>query len=124
MQMDRMNVPKDLIAQYSDELDLGPVGLWHIVPRVMGSASGYVDTHALRIAIAALLEAGAVPVRHVAGSGYEWVQQKQYGQTCGEIVAAIMAEWEPVSNDPHSLIEHCPWFARPDPAFPKYLKKD
>lgn len=124
MRADEINIPQDLIAQYSDELDLGPIGLWHIVPRVMESANGQIATDKLQLVIAAILEAGAVPVRHVSGSGYEWVQQKQYGQTRNEVIAGILKELEPVSKDSYSLIEHCPWFARPDPSFPKYLKMD
>ena len=124
MQNEEMSAPADIIAQYSDELELGPIGLWHVVPRVTNSANGQVAVSDLRQIIMAMLEAGAVPVRHIPGSGYEWVHQKQYGSSPEEIANAIVKEWEPVPNTSQDMIEHCPWFALPDPAFPKYLKMD
>ncbi len=78
----------------------------------------------VRRAVYALLDAGAVPVKHVPGTGYEWIRQKQYGSGQDEIVAEIMRELAPVPHNSFSLIEHCPWFARPDPKFPKYVKMD
>jgi hypothetical protein len=114
----------EVIAKMPNELDNDAVGVWHIIPdgETGFGLFGKALTDFLRRAVIALLEAGAVPVKHVPGSGYEWVHQKQYGTTRDEIADAIVREWEPVPNDSYSMIEHCPWFARPDPVHPKYVK--
>lgn len=117
-------VRHDVVAEYSAELELGPIGLWHVVPRVTEQTNGIVNRAELREIILAMLSAGAVPVRHIPDSGYEWIYQQQYGTYPDDIAAAILHEWEAVPNDSFSLIEHCPWFARPDPAYPKYVKMD
>lgn len=124
MHLGESAVPDELVEQYSAELELGPIGLWHVVPRVTEQADGVVNRTKLREIILAMLGAGAVPVRHSPDSGYEWIYQPQYGTDRVEIADAILREWEPVPNDSFSLIEHCPWFARPDPAYPKYVKMD
>ena len=116
----------EVISQYPNELPRDAVGIWQIVPggRVDFGLSGTSLADYVRRAVLALLDAGAVPVRHISGSGYEWVHQKQYGSSREEIANAIVKEWEPVPNTSQDMIEHCPWFALPDPAFPKYLKMD
>lgn len=124
MHIEESAVPDDLIAEYSAELELGPIGLWHVVPRVTERSDGIVNRTKLRKIILAMLSAGAVPVRYIPDSGYEWLCQPQYGTGRDEIAEAILREWEPVPNDSFSLIEHCPWFARPDPAYPKHVKMD
>jgi hypothetical protein len=116
----------EVVAKIPNELEHDVVGVWHIIPDGESGfgLSGKTLAGFLRLAIIALLDAGAVPVRHLAGSGYEWVRQKQYGTTTTEIADAIVREWEPVPNDSISLIENCPWFARPDPAHPTFVKMD
>jgi hypothetical protein len=114
------------LSQYSAELDIDAIGMWHIVPRGQYNfgLEGKALANYVRQVIGAILDAGGIPVRHEPGSGYEWVWQKQYGTTRDEIAEAIVREWEPVPNDSYSMIEHCPWFARPDPDFPNYVKMD
>lgn len=116
----------EVIALIPNELKYDVVGVWHIVPdgETGFGLSGSDLANFLKRAILALLEAGAVPVRHFAGSDYEWVRQNQYGTTPENIADAIVKEWEPVSNDSRSMIEHCPWFARPDPNHPNFVKMD
>ena len=116
----------DWIALVPGELSRDAVGLWQIVPagRDGFGLSGADLTDYVRRNIYALLDAGAVPVKSVPGSGYEWVRQSQYGATRGEIAEAIIREWEPVPDDSFSMIEHCPWFARPDPDYPMYVRMD
>jgi hypothetical protein len=118
--------PSEAISQYPGELDLDAVGIWQIVPdgRVTFGLSGDALADYVRRAIYALLDAGAVPVRHVPGSGFHWTRQTQYGSTREEIAEAIIAEWKPVPYDSYSMIEHCPWFARPRPTSPNYVKMD
>lgn len=115
-----------VISQYPGELDRDAVGIWQIVPggRADFGLSGEALDDYVRRAIFALVEAGAVPVRMVADSGYEWVYQPQYGRSPAEIADNVIAEWHSVPDDPLVLISKCPWFARPDPAYPKYVKMD
>ena len=115
-----------VVSQYPGELDIDAVGIWQIVPggRTDFDLSGDALDDYVRRAILALLEAGAVPVRHIAGSNYEWVYQPQYGDLPSEIAANVIAEWHSLPDDPLILISKCPWFARPDPAYPKYVKMD
>ena len=116
----------EVIAQIPNELPYDAVGIWHIVPigDTSFGLSGEKLTDFVRRAIHALLDAGAVPVRSIPGSEYEWVRQTQYGTTRDEIAEAIIREWEPVPNDSFSMIEHCPWFAKPDPEHPMFVKMD
>lgn len=116
----------EVIARIPSELPRDAVGIWHIVPigETAFHLSGEQLSDFVRRAIYALLDAGAVPVRYQPGSEYEWVHQKQYGTTRDEVAEAIVREWEPVPNDSYAMIEHCPWFARPDPNTPKYVKMD
>lgn len=116
----------EAISQYPQELDRDAVGIWQIVPggRMDFGLSGDALADYVRRTIYALLDAGAVPVRHVPGNGFRWSRQKQYGLTREEIAEAIIAEWEPVPYDSYSMIEHCPWFARPRPNDPNYVKMD
>lgn len=116
----------EAISQYPHELDRDAVGIWQIVPggRMDFGLSGDALADYVRRTIYALLDAGAVPVRHVPGSGFRWSRQTQYGLTREEIAEAIIAEWEPVPYDSYSMIEHCPWFARPRPNDPNYVKMD
>lgn len=115
----------EALSNYSVELDIDAIGIWHIVPRGQDNfgLEGAALTNYVRLAITAILDAGGVPVRHVPESGYEWVLQKQYGSTRDEIVDAIVKEWELVPNDSFSMIEQCPWFVRPDPQHPRFVKK-
>ena len=116
----------EVIAMLPNELSYDVVGVWHIVPdgeTGFGlSGDGLADF--LKRAILALLDAGAVPVRHFPGTDYEWVRQNQYGTTRAEIADAIVREWAPVPNNSLSMIENCPWFARPDPKHPHFIKMD
>lgn len=116
----------EVISQISGELPFDAVGLWQIVPKGRDGfglqGDGLADF--VRRCIHALLSAGAVPVRAGAGTGYEWVMQKQYGSTKTEITENIIREWLEIPNDPIELCCAAPWFARPDPEFPKYVKFD
>ena len=116
----------EVIAQIPNELPHDVVGIWHIVPtgETGFGLTGEALSDFVRRAVLALLDAGAVPVRHIPDSGYEWVHQKQYGTTREEIADAIVKEWEPVPNTSEAMIGECPWFALPDPDFPGYLKMD
>ena len=116
----------EAISQYPGELDLDAVGIWQIVPdgRVAFGLSGEALADYVRRAIYALLDAGAVPVRHIPGSGFNWTRQTQYGSSREAIAEAIITEWEPVPYNSYSMIERCPWFARPRPNSPNYVKMD
>ena len=116
----------EVISQIPNELEVDAEGLWHIVPigETGFGLSGKDLSDFVRRAVLALLDAGAVPVRHIPNSGYEWVHQKQYGTTREDIAGAIVKEWEPVPNNSADLIEHCPWFAKPDPDYPAYIKME
>lgn len=116
----------EVISQYPGELDRDAVGIWQIVPggKVDFGFSGDALTDYVRRAIHALLDAGAVPVRYIEGSGFRWTHQKQYGTTREEITEAIIREWLPVPYDSYAMIEHCPWFATPWPDDPKHLQMD
>lgn len=108
------------------ELNRDAVGLWQIVP---AGRDGFGLRDAaliefLRQCIDALLSAGAVPVRGAPGSGYFWIWQKQYGSSHEEIANAVISEWQLVPDDPLLLVGECPWFARPNPDNPKYVKMD
>lgn len=116
----------EVIAQIPNELSYDVVGLWHIVPVGQGNfgLKGEAWADFLRRAILALLDAGAVPVRHEPGTGYEWIRQKQYGSSHPEIADAIIQEWRSVPDNSIAQIEHCPWFARPIPENPNYVRMD
>ena len=94
-----------IIAHLPDELSHDAVGLFHFVPtgRVSFGLSGDDLTEFVRRGIDALLSAGAVPVRHVRHSGYEWIEQNQYGKHKHEIVDAIVSEWLAMPDDPQVL---------------------
>ena len=107
------------------ELPVDAVGLWQIVPKGRDGfgLSGEALDDFIRRAIAALLEADAVPVRHVHGSDYEWDIQRQYGSEREQIIEAILAEWHTMPDDPLILCGKGVWFARPDPSI-KYVNVD
>ena len=118
----------DFVLLYPNELDQDAVGIWQIVPDAEHAfgLSGDDLFEYVRRAVVALLDAGAVPVKFEDGSGYEWTHQKQYGVASDEISEAVVAELArvPLPWDSYALIEHCPWFARPNPKYPKYVKMD
>ena len=61
------------------ELPIDAVGLWQVVPSGrdgFGLSGSELDAF-VRRGVLALLAAGAVPVRHVPGSDYEWDIQKK-----------------------------------------------
>jgi hypothetical protein len=109
-----------------NELSRDAVGMFQIIPdgRDVFHLSGAEMINFVRLAITALLDSGAVPVRGGAGSGYEWVYQKQYGFMKNDIINSIIAEWLAMPDDPLVLCGEGVWFARPDPDFPKYVKLD
>lgn len=116
----------EVLSQYSAELDIDAIGIWHIVPRaksLYGLAGDAVSEY-VRRAINAILDSGGVPVRHIPGSGYDWVQQKQYGNTRDQIVEALISEWQSLPEDSIVLAGEAAWFARPDPNYPKHVKID
>lgn len=85
----------EVIAQFSNELPDDAVGIWQIVPKGREAFGLGIEqlTDFMRRANLALLEAGAVPVRHVPGTGFEWVHQTQYGTEPAQIAANIITEW-------------------------------
>jgi hypothetical protein len=104
------------IAFFRAELDTDAVGLWQIVPSgrdAFGLGSKELDEFVLSCIVALLVD-GAVPVRHVADSDFEWDQQHQYGQDPIEIAMAIVDEWHGLPDDPIALAGGV-WFARPLP---------
>ncbi len=116
----------EVLSQYSAELDIDAVGIWHIVPRAQRvyGLTGDAVAEYVRRAINAILDSGGVPVRHKPGSAYEWVQQKQYGNTREQIVEALISEWQSLPEDSIALAGEAAWFARPDPKHPTYVKMD
>jgi hypothetical protein len=92
-------------------------GLWEIIPagRDKFGLFGLDLEHFIRRAIIVLLAAGAIPVRHVSGSGYSWSIQPQYGTGAEVVAEAIINEWKQMSNDPLTLCAEGIWFARPIP---------
>ncbi len=115
----------EVIAQIPAELPLDAVGIWQIIPtgQVSFGLSGAALASFVRAAVLALLDAGAVPVRHIPGTGYDWVRQKQYGESREEIADAVVQEWLTIPDDPMLLVGECPWFARPIPG-KNYVKLD
>ena len=105
------------IALIPGELPRDAVGLWQIVPagRDGFGLHGAALTDFVRRGIGALLDAGAVPVRHDPASAYEWDQQKQYGSSSEGIISAVIAEWLKMPDDPLVLCGEGVWFARPRP---------
>ena len=113
------------IALIPGELPVDAVGLWQIVPagRDEFGLTGPALADFVRRGILALLDAGAVPVRHEPGSEYDWSRQPQYGTGRDEIANAIMTEWKSMPDDPLALCGQGVWFARPRPGT-KYVKLD
>jgi hypothetical protein len=113
------------IALTPGELPIDAVGLWQIVPdgRDGFGLSGEALDDFIRRTITALLDADAVPVRHVPGSQFEWDVQHQYGTTREQIIEGIIAEWHTMPDDPLVLCGEGVWFARPRPGR-KYVKID
>lgn len=116
----------EAISLVSGELPIDAVGMWQIVPKGRDGfdLTGDALVDFIRKCIHALLAAGAVPVRGGKGTGYEWVAQTQYGTTKEEITENVIREWQAMPDDPLVLCGDGVWFARPDPAFPKYVKLD
>ncbi len=114
------------VARYPNELDRDAVGLFQIVPqgRVNFGLSGTDLDDYVRLAVRALLSAGAVPVRGERGSGYQWIAQKQYGDIQDQIVEGIISEWRTMPGDPVMLCTEGVWFARPRTESPFYVKMD
>ena len=115
----------EAISFFPGELPIDAVGLWQIVPsgRDGFGLRGAVLDDFVRRGILALLNAGAVPVRHIPGSAYEWDIQRQYGTTHAEIASAILAEWHAMPDDPLVLCGEGVRFARARPGT-KYVKLD
>ena len=114
------------VARYPNELDRDAVGLFQIVPqgRVNFGLSGTDLDDYVRLAVRALLSAGAVPVRGERGSGYQWIAQKQYGDIQDQIVEGIISEWRTMPDDPVMLCTEGVWFARPSTESLFYVKMD
>jgi hypothetical protein len=116
-----MNKADSSINQWMETLpgDLAndATGLWEIIPAGRDTF-GLLDIdleHFIRRAIIVLLAAGAVPVRHLSGSGYNWSIQPQYGSRAEVIAEAIINEWKQMRDDPLTLCADGIWFARPIP---------
>ncbi|MBA1157872.1 hypothetical protein [Microvirga mediterraneensis] len=102
----------EYIKQVANELPVDAVGMWQIVPqgRFGFGFEGEALTDFVRRCIAELLSRGAVPV---VGGGldgeHEWIVQRQYGSTPGEIIDNVVREWlanGAKDEDPGGL-----WFA-------------
>lgn len=116
----------EVIAQLPNELPRDAVALFHIVPKGQTGfgLSGDALTDYVRRAVRALLNAGAVPVTHIPGNGFEFTYEAKYGSTIDEITEGVVKEWLALPDDPLVLAGEGAWFARPDPKFPKYVKVD
>lgn len=112
------------IALAPGELPRDAVGVWQLVPegRDGFGLKGNSLIEFVRRSIYALLDAGAVPVSGGMGTDYEWIAQKHYGTTREEIAENVVREWSQAPNDQEILFKV--WFARPDPAYPRYVKLD
>lgn len=115
----------EAIGYFPGELPVDAVGLWQIVPKGRDGfgLNGSALDDFVRRGILALLNANAVPVRHVPGSGYEWSIQKQYGQDRMTIAENIVDEWRAMPDDPLILCGDGVWFARQRPGT-NYVKLD
>jgi hypothetical protein len=115
----------EAIALIPGELPIDAVGLWQIVPKGRDGfgLKGTALNDFISQGIGALLDADAVPVRHVPGSDYEWDIQRQYGSEREQIIGSILAEWHTMPDDPLVLCGEGVWFARPRPGR-KYVKVD
>jgi hypothetical protein len=108
-----------------NELPRDAVGIFQIIPagRDGFGLTGTNLADFLRRCVLALLDAGALPVRHSPGSGYNWTIQRQYGKIKDEIADAIVLEWLAMPDDPLVLCGEGVWFALPRPG-KKYVKVD
>lgn len=106
------------------DLDRDATGVWQLVPdgRDGFGLQGDELIDFVRRSIHALLEAGAIPVRGGVDTEYVWIPLKQYGSTNEDICEAVIAEWLREAHDPSLLYKV--WFARPNPALPKFVKLD
>ena len=105
------------ISQIPGELPQDAVGLWQIVPAGrdgFGLAGGDLINF-VRLGLRALMENGAVPVRHNPSSGFVWDIQNQYGQTSEDIISTVIEEWLAMPDDPLILCGEGVWFALPRP---------
>lgn len=116
----------DVIAQHANELVFDAVALMHIVPtgQTDFGLAGDALAEYVRRSVRALLEAGAVPVTHVPGSGYDYIYEPKYGSTADEITEGVVLAWLALPDDPLVLAGEGAWFARPNPKYPKYVKMD
>ena len=116
----------EVIAQHPHELAYDADALMHIVPvgRVSFGLKGDALTDYVRRSVRAMLEAGAVPVMHIKGNGYNYTYEPKYGSTIDEITENIVKEWLALPDDPLVLAGEGAWFARPDPKFPSWVKTD
>lgn len=107
------------------ELPIDAVGLWQIVPKARDGfgLKGHELTDFVRRSIHALLDAGAVPVRHQPGSEFEWDMQNQYGTSRDAITEGVIREWLAMPDDSTILCGEGVWFARPRIGR-KYVKID
>lgn len=83
------------IQTVSAELPVDAVGLWQIVP-VGRDGFGLSDddlVEFVRRCILALLKSDAKPVVGGGGTEYDWILQRQYGETSEEIADAVVEEW-------------------------------
>ena len=115
----------ECVSFFPGELDRDAVGLWQVVPagRDGFGLTGSALTDFVRSGIHALLEAGAVPVRHNPTSAYEWDRQAQYGDASDTIERLVIEEWLKMPDDPLILCGEGVWFARPR-AGKLYVKLD
>ena len=114
------------IERHKNELPYDAMALMHIVPKGrtgFGLAGDALTDYVCR-SVRSLLEAGAVPVTHIPGNGYDFTYESKYGSTIDEITEGVIKEWLALPDDPLVLAGEGAWFARPDPKFPKYVKMD
>lgn len=114
------------IALGPGSLDIDATALFHFIPtgeRDFGLNGAELEDFVRRY-IAALLDAGAIPVKSGKGTACDWVPSRQYGTEKGEIIDNVVKAWHSIGNDPIELAWLGIWFARPDPKRPRFVKMD
>ena len=71
--------------------------------------------------IRVLIENGGLPVIGGSGTQFLWLEQSKYGSAPAEVAAAVIAEWKASGGCDPGLGGL--WFALPDPADPKFVKR-
>jgi hypothetical protein len=101
------------IALIPGDLPYDAISLWHV--SVAGehrfNLTGPELANFIQRGIAALLDAGAIPVKSGKGTPFDWIALHQYGHDKEVIAPAIMTEWEASPKDENYLFSI--WFTLP-----------